>query len=176
MIIGKKIIHYQTIDSTNDAARRLIKEGAGEGLVVVAVSQTAGRGKPGADWVSPSGNLYLSAVVKPHRSQKDLAPLTLTAALAARSAILKISKMPVVIKWPNDILIRGKKAGGILTERVPSGHLIIGIGINLNSKTGLPDSATTLGREAGKKIQPQKMAEVLIQELDKEYLAYLSGF
>ena len=180
MIIGKKTIHYQTVDSTNDEARRLIKQGEGEGLVVIAESQTAGRGKPGATWVSPPGNLYLSAVVNPHRSQKDLAPLTLTAALAVRAAIARISGLPVTIKWPNDILIRGKKAGGILTERLVAGSIIIGIGININCRIGLPsadnNSATSLSAETGQTYPIGELTALLLEELNNEYLAYLSKF
>ncbi len=172
-MIGKKLVHYEVIDSTNDEARRMVKQGEGEGLVVTAGSQTAGRGKPGARWFSPPGNLYLSAVVKPRRDQKDIAPLTITAALAARTAIVRETELPVVIKWPNDILVRGKKAGGILTERLPSGHVIIGIGINL---TQHPASAAALDEEAGRPIDLKHFTDRLLLELEKEYLAYLAEF
>ena len=171
MLIGKKIVHFTEIDSTNDEARRLVKKGEGEGLVVVAESQTAGKGKPGAGWISPKGNLYLSAVIKPHRSPKDLAPLTITAALAARAAIVKAANLPVVIKWPNDLLVRGKKTGGILTERLLSGHVIIGVGINLARH---PARATSLEHESGRQIDINGFTKLLLQELDKEYLAYLA--
>ena len=179
MIIGKKVIHYQTIDSTNEEARRLIGQGAGEGIVLVAEKQTKGKGKPGSAWFSPEGNLYFSAVVKPRRNPKELSPITLLGALAARSAINKIARLAVVIKWPNDILINGKKAGGVLVERVPSGHLIIGIGINLNSdKESFPgeikDISTSLKVETGKHYDIESFAKSLIFELDLEYLAYLS--
>jgi len=175
-IIGNKIIHYQEIDSTNEEARRLIKKGEGqEGLVLVADRQTRGRGKPGSAWFSPEGNLYFSVIVKPRRHPKDLAPITLLGALAGRSAIAKVSKLPVVIKWPNDLLINSKKVGGILAERVPSGHLIIGIGINVNVLPAeVRGSATSLKRESSKSFPIEKISKILILELDKEYLAYLS--
>ena len=179
MIIGKKKVHYSEIDSTNSEARRLIQKGEGEGLVVIADRQTAGRGKPGSNWFSPEGNFYLSAVVKPRKNPKDLAPITLLGALAGRSAIGKFADLLVVIKWPNDLLIKGKKVGGILVERLPSGHLIIGIGLNLNlTKKMLPDeircTATSLRIETGKSISIADFAVVIIKELDREYLAYLS--
>lgn len=171
MIIGKKVIHCKTVDSTNEEARRLIKQGEGEGLVVLAERQTRGRGKPGSRWISPAGNFYFSAVVKPHRNPKDLSPLTVFAALSARSAIIKTTKLPVVVKWPNDLLICGKKVGGILTEKLTSGHVIIGIGINVRVlPAGL--NATALNKETGKKIPLGKLTGILISELDKAYLEY----
>ncbi|HVN67193.1 MAG TPA: biotin--[acetyl-CoA-carboxylase] ligase, partial [Candidatus Sulfotelmatobacter sp.] len=126
MIVGKKILHYSTLDSTNAEARRLIKKGEGEGLVVVAGAQAAGRGKPGRRWHSPLGNVYFSAVLKPYKNPRELAPITLLGALAARAALKKTANLPVVIKWPNDLLVHGRKVGGILTERLTAGQLIVG--------------------------------------------------
>jgi len=175
LILGKKTIHYPVLDSTNDEARRLIRGGAGEGLVVVADAQTSGRGKPGFAWFSPPGNLYLSAVIKPYKNQRDLAPITLLAAVAARAA----SRLPLVIKWPNDLLLHGQKLGGILTERVPSGHLIIGIGINLNSQRqdfpgALRRTATSLRIATGKKIAVRQFTERLLAELNQAYRQFLA--
>jgi len=175
-IIGKKIVHFEEIDSTNEEARRLIKRGEGaEGSVLIADRQTRGRGKPGSAWFSPEGNLYLSAIVKPRRNPKDLAPITMLGALAGRSAIAKISKLPVVIKWPNDLLVNSRKVGGVLVERVLAGHLIIGIGINVNSlPEEVQDQATSLKIESKQSFPIEGLIEILISELDKEYLAYLS--
>lgn len=175
MIIGKKIIRYKEIDSTNEEARRLIKQGEGEGLVLVADIQTKGRGKPGSRWFSPKGNIYFSAVVKPHRNPKDLAPITLLGALASRSMISKIAKMPAVIKWPNDLRIHGRKVGGVLVERMASGYLIIGIGINVNVIPGeVREESTSLKKEARRNFSLLRCRRVLLTELDREYLAYLS--
>ncbi|MDD5593534.1 MAG: biotin--[acetyl-CoA-carboxylase] ligase [Candidatus Margulisbacteria bacterium] len=179
MIIGRKIIHYKEIGSTSDEARRLVGQGEGEGLVVVADKQARGRGKPGSGWFSPAGNLYLSVIVKPYKNPAELAPITLLAALAARAALIRLSKLPVVIKWPNDLRIRGKKVGGILTERLPSGFVIIGLGLNINmDKRAWPKeikgSATSLKLEAKKKFSLKKCLGTLLEELDREYLAYLA--
>lgn len=175
MIIGKKYFHYKKIDSTNEEARRLIKKGLGEGLVVTADTQTKGKGKPGSRWLSPKGNLYFSAVIKPYKNPKDLAPITLLGALAARTMISKVAKLAVVIRWPNDLRVHGKKAGGVLTERLPSGHLIIGIGINVAvSPIGLKRRATSLKAETGKSFSLARCVKILSRELDREYLAYLS--
>lgn len=170
MIIGKKIVHYNELDSTNTEARRLIKKGAGEGLVVIADCQTKGKGKPGSGWESPAGNLYLSAVVKPYKNQRELAPIVLLGALAGRAAL----GLPAVIKWPNDLLAGGKKIGGVLTERLPDGHLIIGIGLNLNVvPAAVRRTATSLRAETGKKADPEKFAAALIAALDLEYRSFL---
>lgn len=179
MIIGKKLLRLGTIDSTSDAARREIEHGAGEGLVVVAESQTKGRGKPGSGWFSPPGNVYFSAVVKPYRNARDLAPLTLLAALAVRKTIFRLTKLSAVIKWPNDLRLRGKKVAGILTERLPAGQVIIGIGLNVNVArrtfpAKLRESSTSLRVETGKKFSLARCVKLLTEELDKEYLAYLN--
>ncbi|MCU0640545.1 MAG: biotin--[acetyl-CoA-carboxylase] ligase [Candidatus Margulisbacteria bacterium] len=174
MIIGKKTVRYRTIDSTNTAARRLIGQGEGEGLVVQAAEQTAGRGKPGSRWASPPGNLYYSAVVRPFRNQRELAPLTLLAALAARQVLQSYRPVTVVIKWPNDLLVRGRKIGGILTERLASGHVIIGIGLNLNRlPSAVKASAISLRQLTGKKVSPEAVADRLNLALDKEYRSFL---
>ena len=180
-IIGRKVIRLQEIDSTNEEARRQIKRGQSEGLVVIADSQSAGRGKPGSVWFSPPGNLYLSAVIKPHRNFNELAPLTLIGAIAGSSAIYQTSLVAPIIKWPNDLLVGRKKIGGVLVERIASGHLIIGIGINLNSDTGIfpeniRDFTTTLQHETKMRLDPLQFSDILIQELDARYLAYLSKF
>jgi len=180
MIIGKKIIHYKEIDSTNDQARRLVKEGLGEGAVIIADTQTKGRGKPGSAWFSPAGvGVYLSAVVKPYKNPDDLAPITLLGAGAAVSAIMRTTGLEAEIKPPNDVLLKGKKLCGILVERVASAHLIIGLGLNLNTSAqsfpeDLKDHATSLLIESGKSYNLREFANILIAELDKEYLAYLT--
>ncbi|MBU1026688.1 MAG: biotin--[acetyl-CoA-carboxylase] ligase [Candidatus Margulisbacteria bacterium] len=179
-IIGKKIIRYQEIASTNDKARQLIKQGEGEGLVVVALAQSKGRGKPGSAWVSPAGKgLYLSAVVRPYKNPKDLAPITLLGANAAIAAINKAGGLVGLIKEPNDVLVNGKKICGVLVERVASGEVIIGIGVNVNNEPAdfpleLQNKATSMKIEAGKSFDLDNFSQIVIQQLDKAYLAYLS--
>ena len=174
MIIGQRIIHYPAVDSTNEAARRLIKQGLGEGLVVVAERQTKGRGKPGSRWFSPRGNLYFSAVIEPYKNPRELAPITLIGALAARAVLMRLAKLPVIIKWPNDLQIHGRKVGGILTERLSSGQVIIGIGLNLNSVPAeVKRTAVSLRQLTGKKYLPRTALRRLNIELDKEYQLFL---
>lgn len=179
-IIGKKIIRYNEIDSTNDEAKRLIIKGVGEGSVIVADSQTKGKGKPGSGWFSPAGvGIYLSAIVKPFKNPKDLAPVTLLGAKAVVSAINNISQLKTDIKLPNDVILNSRKVSGILVERVTSGHIIIGIGVNINiPKESFPveirNSATSLKIESRKDFDLQEFLGLLLYDLDKEYLAYLS--
>jgi BirA family biotin operon repressor/biotin-[acetyl-CoA-carboxylase] ligase len=173
LIIGKKLVRLRKIGSTNDEARRLIKQGEGEGLVVIAAAQTKGKGKPGSRWHSPPGNLYFSAVVKPYKNQRKIALVTMIGALAGRAVLQSMTKAPVVIKWPNDLMLNGKKVGGILAERVPSGHLIIGIGLNLNTVPKL-STATSLRQVCGRRVRVARCAALLTAALDREYLAYLA--
>jgi BirA family biotin operon repressor/biotin-[acetyl-CoA-carboxylase] ligase len=180
MIIGKEIISYQEIDSTNSEAKRLIKQGRGEGLVVVAEQQTAGRGKPGSAWYSPPGlGCYLSVVVKPFQNPPELAPVTLLGARAVVSTIKLLTGLPAAIKPPNDVLVRGRKVCGILVERLASGELIIGLGVNINNPEGsfpeaIKDTATSLLIESEERVDCKGFLSELLARLDQEYLAYLS--
>ncbi|MFH1826651.1 MAG: biotin--[acetyl-CoA-carboxylase] ligase [bacterium] len=178
-IIGKKIIKYPEIDSTNDEAKRLVKKGLGEGTVVIADTQTKGRGKPGSDWFSAPGiGIYLSAIVNPRKNPNELALITRLGAEAVIAAIDAISGQKAKIKLPNDVLLNGKKISGILVERLASGHVIIGIGVNLNhSREDFPPelqaTATSLKTETGQNFVPDVFADLLVSALDLAYLAYL---
>lgn len=174
MIIGKKIIHYKEIDSTNDEARRLIKKGEGEGLVLIADVQLKGKGKPGRIWHSPPGNLYLSAVVKPFKNPQELSSITLLGTRAVINAIDKTCGLKGEIKKPNDVILNGKKIGGILVERLSSGHLILGVGVNLNNfPEEVKGTATSLKKETGEEIPVKEFFAILISALDNDYLEYL---
>ncbi|MFH1683677.1 MAG: biotin--[acetyl-CoA-carboxylase] ligase [Candidatus Margulisiibacteriota bacterium] len=179
-IIGKKIIHYREIDSTNDEAKRLIDKGLSEGAVIVADSQTKGRGKPGSSWFSLSkAGIYLSVIVKPHKNPKDIASITILGARAVINVIQQVAGLKAEIKLPNDVILNGKKVCGVLTERLASGHIIIGIGLNVNHLENsfpdeLKDLATSLKIETRKSFDLREARDKLIRELDKEYLAYLN--
>jgi len=173
-----KTIHYKQIDSTNDEAKRLIQKGEAEGTVVVADEQTKGRGKPGSSWYSPPGvAVYLSAIFKPDKDPLDLSLITIAAAQAVVATINNVAKVKASIKKPNDVLVNGKKICGILTERLASGYLIIGIGINVNNEAGaFPKeiNATSLKIESSQNYDVSNFIDELLLNLDKEYLAYLS--
>ena len=172
--------NYKELDSTNDEARRLIKKGFSEGTVVVAETQAKGKGKPGRNWFSPQGSgLYLSAIVKPFKNPSDLSPITLYCARAVVETLKKSAGISAEVKLPNDVLVNGKKVCGILVEGAASGHLIIGIGLNVNTMRGsfpeeLKGTATSLKIEAGRDLKIPALIEALLGELEREYLAYLN--
>lgn len=126
---GYSLFEHDAVDSTNGEAKRLIADGAGHGAVIRAVMQTAGRGRNGRQWISPPGNLYASVIVQLPEG-RDPGQLSFVAALGAIDALAPHGR--VRLKWPNDVLIAGKKLAGILIE-VESGLAVIGIGVNLDS-------------------------------------------
>ena len=124
---------FKEIDSTNDEARRVIKSGITGINLIVADSQTAGRGRRGRAWVSPAGGLYMSFIFPFKKDLIQPQALSLVAALSVKNSIEECSLAPIKLKWPNDLLIEGKKLAGILLELETSGqnnHIIFGIGVN----------------------------------------------
>ncbi len=178
-IIGNKIFCYATIDSTNDEARRLIEKGEGEGAVVQAEEQAKGKGKPGRSWYSPARlGIYLSAIVKPHKNPREIASITLIGARAVVNLLVEVAGVKADIKLPNDVMVGGKKIAGILVERLDSGCIIMGIGVNLNQSAGsfppdIADTATSLKIETGRDFDLTQTTDALVAALDSEYLAYL---
>ena len=155
------LIAYDTIGSTNDEAKRLAREGAAEGLIVWAKTQTAGRGRRGRVWVSPPGNLHMSVVLRPHCRAATAAQLGFVAALAMAGAIDELAPaVAVQCKWPNDLLANGRKLAGILLEtEMIAGEspdfVILGIGVNLmSSPRDTPYAATSLAEEGAAAISP----------------------
>jgi BirA family transcriptional regulator, biotin operon repressor / biotin---[acetyl-CoA-carboxylase] ligase len=135
--LGRTIHHFDSLASTNETAFTMAREGATHGEVVIAENQTSGKGRRGRSWFSPVGkNLALSVVLRPEISPTRVAEITLVAAVATVRALLEC-EVKATIKWPNDILVQGKKVAGILTELsadVEAVHFVVlGIGINLNS-------------------------------------------
>jgi BirA family biotin operon repressor/biotin-[acetyl-CoA-carboxylase] ligase len=132
-IIGRKVIYHPSLPSTMDGARREIRRGAEEGTVIIAGEQTAGRGRLKRQWIAPPGNVSLSIILYPET--KTLPYLVMIASLAASRSIEGTTGTKTQIKWPNDILIDGKKVGGVLIENGVKGnkvsYSIIGIGINI---------------------------------------------
>lgn len=134
-MIGSTIYRLATCVSTNDVAKRLAEEGAEDGTVVIAGEQTGGRGTKGRGWHSARGlGLYASVILRPRR--RDIALVPAAAGVAAAQAIRRAAGVTVRLKWPNDLVWRGRKIGGILTESAFRGpeavHVIVGLGLNLN--------------------------------------------
>lgn len=156
--IGQVLHHFELISSTNDHARELAEEGAGHGEVVIADSQTGGRGRRGRPWVSPPGlNAYFSVILRPELPPARAPELTLLASVAICDA-LRQANVPAAIKWPNDLLVQDRKIAGILTEMASEPErvhwAVIGIGVNVNAAaTDFPpelrDVATSVLLERG---------------------------
>ena len=161
-IVGRDIRVFQETTSTNDVVEKLARDEVKEGIVVFAESQSKGRGRLGRKWVSPARKgLWFSVLLRPDLRPQAATQLTILSAVALRRAIEAETGLRAEIKWPNDILVNGRKAAGILTElraeldRVQ--HLILGIGIDVNLNAGdfpseLRNHATSLKVELGKQV------------------------
>lgn len=175
--IGKKVIAYPSLSSTNDIAKREARKGAREGTVILAEEQTAGRGRLKRAWLSPKGSIALSIILHPTPAQ--LPSLIMVASLAVAHCIEEVSGLETQIKWPNDVLINGKKVCGILIESDVRGsavdYAVIGIGINVNLKPAdfpeIAATATSLAQELGREISRREMIRCLLVEAENLYLA-----
>lgn len=179
--MGQSIYFYEETDTTNNRARELALEGAPEGTLVVAEKQTAGRGRRGKVWESPLGTgIWMSLVMRPQIMPAEASVLTLLCGLATAEAIEVETGLSVGIKWPNDILINGKKAVGILTEmdcEMSQVHFVIpGIGINVNTTSFPPeiaDIATSLYLECGKTVSRRRLVHKVLERLEEHYETFL---
>jgi BirA family biotin operon repressor/biotin-[acetyl-CoA-carboxylase] ligase len=174
--IPRKWRFLSTTDSTNaEIERSLSTQPPEEDLVVIADSQTKGKGRLGRVWHSePKTGIYLSTLIRPNITPKQLPFLTLMAGLATVIAVNEFIPQPALLKWPNDLLLKDKKIAGILCEyhAVKYPAVIIGIGINVNQiqfPTGLKDIATSLKLEFGKEINRTALVKSLIVQLDIQY-------
>jgi BirA family transcriptional regulator, biotin operon repressor / biotin---[acetyl-CoA-carboxylase] ligase len=172
-----QVIHYDTIGSTNDEARRLAREGAPECTTICAREQTAGRGRRGRSWASPPGNLYASLIIRPDCPAGKAAQLGFVTALAIGDALrAKLAAIEELsFKWPNDVLLRGRKLAGILLEsETKAGQaldfVIVGIGINLVSSPLEVDFPTT--SVAAEELDPPSPS-ALLDEITKHFQGWL---
>ena len=178
--IGKEIHFYESVGSTNNIAYELAQGGAREGAVIIANEQTKGKGRLGREWVSPSeGGIYLSCILRPDILPNEVPKITLVAAVSVVKAVRKFSGPEVLIRWPNDILISDKKAGGILTELKAEtdrvNFVVLGIGINVNTpKSALPQGGTSIKEESksAKDFSRVELVRALLRELESEYTKF----
>ncbi|MBN1211804.1 MAG: biotin--[acetyl-CoA-carboxylase] ligase [candidate division Zixibacteria bacterium] len=180
--IGRTIVSYRSVKSTNDLAAELAQSSAGEGTVVTAEEQTKGRGRLGRKWHSPPGTgIYASIVLKPGFKPENAPGLSVMTAVALADAVKKFCGGDVRIKWPNDVLINGKKTAGILTELTADkdkiDYVIIGVGINVNQGTGnfheeLKNIATSLRRVNRRKVNRVKLFKTFLVNFENEYKNY----
>jgi BirA family biotin operon repressor/biotin-[acetyl-CoA-carboxylase] ligase len=184
-VIGRDIRVFEQTTSTNDVVEKLARDGVKEGVVVFAESQTKGRGRLGRVWTSPTRKgLWFSILLRPDLRPQEMTQLTVAAATALWRAIHQETGLVPEIKWPNDILIRGKKVVGILTElsaemdRVK--HVTLGVGVDVNLTTNefpleLRKIATSLRIETGKLITRAELATAVLRELDRDYARICTG-
>jgi len=181
--LGKTIHYFHALDSTNSKAYDLANRGAEEGEIVIAESQTKGKGRLGRNWFSPPYlNLYLSVILRPEISPHQAPLITLMAAVATAEAIEKSSGLRPLIKWPNDILLNGRKMAGLLneikseTDRIH--FIILGIGVNLNiDEKMFPKEirsiATSMKREMGEGVSRKDLLASLLRGLEQWYTVFL---
>lgn len=184
-VIGRDIRVFEQTTSTNDVVEKLARDGVREGVVVFAESQTRGRGRLGRKWVSPARKgLWFSILLRPNLRPQETTQLTVATAIALRRAIFSQTRLPVEIKWPNDILLGGKKLAGILTEMSAEldrvRHVIPGIGIDVNQDASefpleLRKTATSLKIESGESLSRPALAVEILRELDRDYSRVCEG-
>ncbi|MCG8431549.1 MAG: biotin--[acetyl-CoA-carboxylase] ligase [Candidatus Omnitrophica bacterium] len=179
--VGRRIRYFDRVASTMDAAVRAGHEGSPEGTVIIAESQSKGRGRLGRQWVSPKyKGIYLSVILRPRIMPSEASILTLIAAVSLCDVIKEETGLEARIKWPNDILLGRKKVGGILTElngEMDRVHfVVIGIGINVNSdKRALAAGATSLKEQCRHRVGRLSLLQAVLRQLEKDYLVYGRG-
>lgn len=184
-VIGRDIQVFEQTTSTNDVVEKLARDGVREGVVVFAESQTKGRGRLGRAWMSPAHKgLWFSILLRPILHPQETTQLTVISATALRRAIKKVTGLAAEIKWPNDLLLNGKKTAGILTEMSAEldrvRHVILGIGVDVNlDAAGFPTElrkiATSLKIESGSPICRAELAVEILRELDLDYARICAG-
>jgi BirA family biotin operon repressor/biotin-[acetyl-CoA-carboxylase] ligase len=179
-LIGQKVVYYPTLTSTMEAARQAARQGTVAGTVIIAGEQTAGKGRLKRTWLSPGGNIAMSIVLYPNVT--SLPYLIMIASLAAVHSIEKIAGIKTQIKWPNDILINGKKVGGILIENEMKGgsvvFSIVGIGINVDLNVAayldISTTAVSFRNQMGKDLRI-KIIQSLLSEFERLYIKLPDG-
>ncbi len=200
-IIGRNVSYFESIDSTNRVAKELAQDGAPEGTLVIADSQTAGRGRLNRQWLAPPGSsLLMSLIFRPQLAPAQATRITMICSLGMVDAIERTTPLWVQIKWPNDIVIKGRKAGGILTElglkKEQLDFVIVGIGLNVNvdfedrlpqyppdmapdtsraSLNVLASQSTSLSTEAVRHIPRLALLHNLLVAIEKRYQALQAG-
>lgn len=178
---GQEIYYYDVTDSTNIRAKELAEEGHPSGTLVVADRQEAGRGRRGRSWDSPSGTgIFMTLLLKPEMNPNHASMLTIVAAMAVARAISKCANTEALIKWPNDIVIGGKKICGILTEMSAQfdfiNHIVIGIGINVHNEHFPEEIAETAGSillQTGKRIRRAELIEQILEQFEHYYAIFM---
>ena len=182
-VFSKNIILHQSIPSTNNIARELYMQGAGDGTVILAEEQTAGRGRMDRKWLSPAyKNILISILLKPAMKVEKIYTLTLALAIAGIDAINDLKGLLPMIKWPNDIYLNNKKLAGILTEFRVRGnepdYVILGMGLNVNwnpeNEKGILFPSTSILKETGNVTSRNELIAEILRRFEKIYTEILN--
>ncbi len=183
-ILGRRVVYHERVGSTNDIAKQLADAGEPEGTAVIADEQVAGRGRLGRSWIAPArSSILMSLILRPVLASFKIPRVTMAVSVGACDAIHTETKLNAQIKWPNDILLNGKKCAGILAEAQTVGekveYVIVGLGLNVNfsaaSVEGIPSNATTIADELGRAFPRTQLAQALLREIERYYLRLKAG-
>ena len=182
-VLGREVYCFAEVGSTQDEAFRMAQKGAPEGTLVIAEQQVGGRGRVGRAFFSPPGGLWFSFILRPQLRPQLCLPLSLMAGVAVSEAVREFTGLPAVLKWPNDVLVGGKKVVGILAELVAETDVvrfvICGIGVNANiSREAFPVElspiATSLSLELGRAVPLTRLLCRIVESLDRRYTDFLA--
>jgi BirA family biotin operon repressor/biotin-[acetyl-CoA-carboxylase] ligase len=183
-LFAQNLVFHRSLDSTNTLAKELAAQGAPEGTLVLAEEQSAGRGRMGRHWVSPGyANLLFSLLLRPRIHKDQVFVTTMILALATIKAVKSRTGLTSAIKWPNDIFVRGKKLGGILTEfslrQEEIDYVVVGLGLNVNWSPHRTEEASRLATsilaETGSRISRNDLLVTLLRIFEPYYGEVLSG-
>jgi len=183
-ILGQSLVYMQSVGSTNDIAKQLAAAGEPEGAIVLTDFQTAGRGRMARSWVAPArSSILMSLLLRSMPRPDQNGWLTMAASLGACDAIQAETLLGACIKWPNDILLNGKKCAGILAEMSTGANLvdyvIVGLGVNVNfsatSVEGIPGNATTIADELGREFPREQLIVALLNHIERYFLRLRAG-
>ena len=180
-IVGRRLLYYPELSSTMDEAARLGEGNTEEGAVVVAEIQSAGRGRQGRSWISQPGNLLVSVLFRP--SMEKLPFISIIGGIAAARAVRKVTGLDIKIKWPNDLMIDGRKAAGILAESAIAGdsvwYAVLGVGMNVSLDTEnnaeISPFAVSINAAVGEDVSREDLLRQFLMDLDALYLALSHG-
>lgn len=181
--MARNCIHLDSVDSTNNYAKRIAEEGAADGTLVMAELQTGGKGRRGRSWSAAKGsNVMMTLLLRPKIRPEHASRLTLLMAMAVADGIRRVTGLEAGIKWPNDVVVHGKKVCGILTEMSTEvdyiNHVVIGTGINVNQKLEefpeeIRETASSLYVELGSQVSRAALTVAVMESLERYYELFL---
>jgi len=178
--LEQRIHYFPEIGSTMDVARELARKGAGEGTIVIAEAQAHGRGRLSREWLSPKGGIYFTLILRPSISPAYAPRINLMASVAVAATIRKLFGLKAELKWPNDVLIGGRKVCGILAEMDAEMDVVnfVNVGIGINANTSVPQfekTATSLKDMLGREISRKEFLSVVLVELERRQALLMEG-